>query len=65
MDAVAWLQCLENTSDEEAANSLDKCKHSQINKPTTEWQKQGQWFCHIELAICTVKLQKKIISKDY
>ncbi len=39
MDAVAWLQCLENTSDEEAANSLDKCKHSQINKPKNDKNK--------------------------
>lgn len=36
MDAMAWLQCLENTSDEEAADSFDKCKYSQINKPDAE-----------------------------
>lgn len=38
MDAMAWLQCLENTSDEETENSSDKCKYSQINKPTAEYQ---------------------------
>lgn len=33
MDAVAGRQCLENTCDEEATNSFDKYKYSQINKP--------------------------------
>lgn len=37
MDAMAWLQRLENISDEETANSFDKCKYSQINKPTAEY----------------------------
>lgn len=37
MDAVAGRRRLENTCDEEATNSFDKYKYSQINKTNQLW----------------------------